>query len=31
VAKAPTLFERLKGGASMAGRQLAGEPGVILL
>jgi len=31
VGKASALFDRLKGGASIAGRQLVGDPGIILL
>jgi len=31
VAKASALFDKLKGGASSAGRQIVGEPGIILL
>jgi len=31
VAKATALFDKLKGGASSAGRQIVGDPGIILL
>jgi hypothetical protein len=31
VAKASALFDKLKGGASSAGRQIVGDPGIILL
>jgi hypothetical protein len=31
VAKASAFFDKLKGGASSAGREIAGEPGIILL